>query len=143
MVAFAVKVTLVPLQIVVPGLADMATVGVTVELVNVMLLLFDVTFTKHGVAFDVITTETESPFTAPLKTYVFVPVPTFAPFLLHWYVGNKPPLIGVAVNVIGAEPHIAVVFDETLTDDVKFGLTVAATDVLVAVVHPFAVASTK
>ena len=29
MVAFAVKVTLVPLQIVVPGLADMATVGVT------------------------------------------------------------------------------------------------------------------
>ena len=143
MVAFAVKVTLVPLQIVVPGLADMATVGVTVELVNVMLLLFDVTFTKHGVAFDVITTETESPFTAPLKTYVFVPVPTFAPFLLHWYVGNKPPLVGVAVKVIGAEPHIAVVFDDILTVEVKFGLTVAATDVLAAVVQPFAVASTK
>ena len=52
-------------------------------------------------------------------------------------------MVGVAVNVIGAEPHIAVVFDETLTDDVKFGLTVAVTDVLVAVVHPFAVASTK
>ena len=45
--------------------------------------------------------------------------------------------------MIGAEPHIEVVFDETLTDDVKFGLTVAATDVLVAVVQPFAVASTK
>ncbi len=84
MVAFAVKVTLVPLQIVVPGLADMATVGDTVELVNVMLLLFDVTFTKHGVALDVMTTETESPFIAPLNTYVFVPVPTFTPFLLHW-----------------------------------------------------------
>ena len=45
--------------------------------------------------------------------------------------------------MIGADPHIEVVFDETLTDDVKFGLTVASTDVLVAVVHPFAVASTK
>ena len=53
MVAFAVNVTLVPLQIVVPGLADIATVGVTVELVNTMPLLFEVTFTKHGVAFDV------------------------------------------------------------------------------------------
>ena len=55
MVAFAVKVTLVPLQTVVPGLADIATVGVTVELVNTMPLLFEVTFTKHGVAFDVMT----------------------------------------------------------------------------------------
>ena len=55
MVAFAVKVTLVPLQTVVPGLADIATVGVTVELVNTIPLLFEVTFTKHGVAFDVMT----------------------------------------------------------------------------------------
>ena len=56
MVALAVKVTLVPLQIVVPGLADIATVGVTVELVSFIPLLFAVVFTKHGVAFDVITT---------------------------------------------------------------------------------------
>ena len=34
-------------------------------------------------------------------------------------------------------------FDDTFTDAVKFGFTVATTDVLVAVVHPFAVASTK
>ncbi len=54
-----------------------------------------------------------------------------------------PPLVGVAVKVIGADPHIDVVFDDTLTDAVKFGFTVAATDVLAAVVHPFAVASTK
>ena len=52
-------------------------------------------------------------------------------------------MVGVAVNVIGAAPHIEVVFDETPTDAVKFGLTVAVTDVLVAVVQPFAVASTK
>ena len=45
--------------------------------------------------------------------------------------------------MIGDEPHIAVVFDETLTVDVKFGLTVAVTDVLAAVVQPLAVASTK
>ena len=45
--------------------------------------------------------------------------------------------------MIGDEPHIAVVFDDILTVEVKFGLTVAATDVLVAVVQPFAVASTK
>ena len=45
--------------------------------------------------------------------------------------------------MIGDEPHIAVVFDETLTDEVKFGLTVAVTDVLAAVVQPLAVASTK
>ena len=51
-------------------------------------------------------------------------------------------MVGVAVKVIGAEPHIDVVFEEILTEAVKFGFTVAATDVLVAVVHPFAVAST-
>jgi hypothetical protein len=56
LVALAVKVTLVPLQIVVPGLAVTATVGVTVELVNLMPLLLAVVLTKHGVAFDVITT---------------------------------------------------------------------------------------
>jgi len=45
--------------------------------------------------------------------------------------------------VIGDEPHIAVVFDDILTVDVKFGLTVAVTDVLAAVAQPLAVASTK
>ena len=51
-------------------------------------------------------------------------------------------MVGVAVKVIGAEPHIEVVLDDTLTEAVKFGFTVAVTAVLVAVVHPFAVAST-
>ena len=69
-------------------------------------------------------------------------VPTFTPFFFHWYDGVVPPLVGVAVKVIGAEPHIDVVFDDALTDAVKLGFTVAITAVLVAVVHPFAVAST-
>ena len=68
LVAVAVKVTLVPAQMVVPGLATTATLGVTVKLVSFIPLLFEVTFTKQGVAFDVITTYTESPFTAPLNT---------------------------------------------------------------------------
>ena len=51
-------------------------------------------------------------------------------------------MVGVAVKVIGVEPHIDVVLEETLTEAVKFGFTVAITAVLVAVVHPFAVAST-
>ena len=68
MVAFAVKVTLVPLQITLPGFAVTATVGVTVELVNLMPLLFAVVLTKHGVAFDVITTYTESAFKALFNT---------------------------------------------------------------------------
>jgi hypothetical protein len=69
-------------------------------------------------------------------------VPTFTPFFFHWYDGVVPPLVGVAVKVIGAEPHIDVVFDDAVTDEVKLGFTVAATAVLVAVVHPLAVAST-
>jgi len=56
LVAVAVKVTLVPLQITLPGFAVTATAGVTVELVNFIPLLFAVVLTKHGVAFDVNTT---------------------------------------------------------------------------------------
>ena len=51
-------------------------------------------------------------------------------------------MIGVAVKVIAAEPHIEVELADILTEDVKFGFTVAITAVLVAVVQPLLVAST-
>ena len=51
-------------------------------------------------------------------------------------------MVGVAVKVIGVEPHIEVELADTLTDAVMFGFTVATTAVLVAVVQPVLVAST-
>ena len=51
-------------------------------------------------------------------------------------------MVGVAVNVIGLLPHTEVVDALTLTEAVMFALTVATTELLVAVVQPVAVAST-
>ena len=51
-------------------------------------------------------------------------------------------MVGVAVKVIAAEPHIEVELADTLTEAVTFGFTVATTAVLVAVVQPLFVAST-
>ena len=65
MVGVAVNVTLVPAQIVVPGLALMLTDG-TADPVTIIVISFDVAVVGLAQANDdVITTVTASPFTNP------------------------------------------------------------------------------
>lgn len=67
-------------------------------------------------------------------------VPTGAPPTVQAYVGVAPPFVGVAVKVTLVPEQIAPLGDAlTLTEGVKFGLTVKLTAVLAAVVeltHP-------
>ena len=56
MVGVAVNVVLVPAHIVVPGFELILTDAVIVALLNFIPLLFTTDDTKHGVAFEVITT---------------------------------------------------------------------------------------
>ena len=78
----AVKVTLVPEQILVVG-ALMLTAGVTVELPSLIPLLAETVFCKHGVAFDVRITYTESPTLGVLNVKLDEFVPAFVPFSFH------------------------------------------------------------
>ena len=61
-------------------------------------------------------------------------VPTFVPFTRHWYVGDVPPLVGVAVNVTLDPSHIllSASLDAILTLAGKFGFTVVVMPLEVA-----------
>jgi len=58
-------------------------------------------------------------------------VPTFAPFIFHWYTGAAPPLVGVAVKVTDVPGHIVVADAPTLTEGTGAGVTTIFTGVLV------------
>ena len=80
----AVNVTLVPAQIVLPGLAAMLTEGATTA-VTVMAIAFDVAFAGVAHAADeVMTTVTTSPFANVEFWYWLLFVPTLLPFNFHW-----------------------------------------------------------
>ena len=94
-------------------------------------------------AFEVITTLTWSPLTNVVLTKVFAEllVPTLVPLTFHWYNGEAPPFVGVAVNVTPDPAHVVllVTSDEMLTDGVTLALTTKAIELLVAVddvTHP-------
>ena len=82
MVGTAVKVTDVPVQMVVPGLAEILTLtGLLVF--TVVLIVFEVAgLPVTQVAFDVIIQYTPSPFDRPVVVYV-APVPTAVPPSYH------------------------------------------------------------
>jgi hypothetical protein len=44
-------------------------------------------------------------------------VPVFIPLTFHWYTGLLPPLIGVAVKLIGVPGQTAVAGEETIVTD--------------------------
>ena len=81
MVGVAVKVTLVPEQIVVAE-ATMETEGVTVVTVMVTTLLVAVGVVTQP-ALEVMITLTWSPFASVLEVNVGELVPTFTPFICH------------------------------------------------------------
>jgi len=83
LVGVAVKVTLVPAQIVLPGLAAILTDGTTVP-VTIMVISLDVAVgVARQLALLVITQLTTSPFTNVALEYVLLLVPTLLPFSFH------------------------------------------------------------
>lgn len=84
MVGVAVKVTDVPAQIVVDGLAAMLTLTGN-DGFTVIVILLDVAGEplKQGVAFDVITQVITSPLFNVVLVYVGELVPTLPPFTFH------------------------------------------------------------
>ena len=55
-------------------------------------------------------------------------VPTLFPFSFHWYDGELPPLVGVAVNVtlVPVQMALSASLEEILTDAGRFGLMVTS-----------------
>ena len=82
-VGVAVKVTLVPEQIVVPGLAEIDTEGVTAAFTTIVIVLEVAVGVERQPALDVITQLTWSLFANALLEYVEAFVPTFVPFNFH------------------------------------------------------------
>jgi hypothetical protein len=82
-VGVAVKVTLVPEQIVV-AVADMLTLAVTL-LFTVIVIAFEVAgLPLTQLALEVIMQVMTSPLTRALLLYVELLVPTLLPFFFHW-----------------------------------------------------------
>jgi hypothetical protein len=90
-----------------------------------MPMLFEVVGepVKHGVAFDVITQVTASLFDKEVDVNVEASVPASVPFTFHWYEGDVPPFVGVAVNVTEVPEQIVVAVAAIETLAGTFGLT--------------------
>ena len=134
LVAVAVKVTGVLAQMTLPGLAVMLTEGTTSGvMVIVMLLLVTVTGLAQGallVSVQVIT----SPLLRLLSTYM-IEVPTVTLFFFHWYTGDVPPLVIVAVKVTGVPAHTGLAGLEVIViAGVSIGFTVMVMALLVTTV---------
>ncbi len=131
----AVKVTALPVHIVV-ALAVMLTVGVAL-LPTVIITALDVSVAGTAqVALDVSTAFTTSPLARAVLAYVLLLVPTTVPFLNHWYVGEPPPLTGVAVNVTFWPAQIEVDEALTVTSGATLGATVMVMVLLLAELVP-------
>jgi hypothetical protein len=98
LVGVAVKVTVVPAQIVVL-LADMFILGAINGLTEKERVLLP---TFNGFAHAALLVKLQDTTAPELKLEVeklALFVPTFRPFTCHWYTGFEPPLVVVAVNV--------------------------------------------
>jgi hypothetical protein len=115
-VGVAVNVTLFPAQIDVDD-ALIETDGVTELVVMVITLLVAVAVVAQ-LALEVMMRLTWSPLASVLDVKVAELVPAFTPFIAHWYVGAAPPLVGVAVKVMGFPEQIVVVVAVMATDGV-------------------------
>jgi hypothetical protein len=83
----------------------------------------DVALPPTHVALDVITQYTELPLDNAELEYVGLLDPTALPLRYHWYVGEVPPLTGVAVNVTFAPEQIGFTEAAIETLAVRVGLT--------------------
>lgn len=95
--AVALRAT-APVPQLLPGVVPVIVgTGLTVT----VMLVFAVTGDKQGVALEVSTTDTTFPFdnVDVVKVFVELLLPTLIPFTRHWYNGEAPPFVGVAVKV--------------------------------------------
>jgi hypothetical protein len=108
LVGVAVNVTLVPELIVPEGLAAILALAAT-ERLTVIVIEFDVAGEPVAhVAVDVITQVIILPLAKDDEVYIALVAPEIAvPLFFHWYVGELPPLVGVAVKVTLVPEHIA------------------------------------
>ena len=79
----AVKTTLTPAQMVVPGLVLMVTLGVTGFATVIVNTLLNTLLTERHVSLLVSSQLIVFPFTKVLSVYVLLLVPTFTPFFFH------------------------------------------------------------
>jgi hypothetical protein len=106
--------------------ATCVKVGVTIGL-RTIVTLFEVAGepTKQGVAFDVISQVITSPFANEPEVNVALFCPgTIAPFFFQTYIGELPPFVATAVNVIELPTQLPVGDAEIETLAVRIGLTV-------------------
>ena len=82
------------------------------------------------------TTDTSSLLERVVLVNVVPLVPTLLPFNFHWYTGEDPPLVGVAVNVTLVPSQIELSASEEAT--VTEGVRLVMTDVVILL--PLAVA---
>jgi hypothetical protein len=103
----AVKITVVPAQMVKPVLAVTVTPGVTVGLTVSVFVTELAVVGEAQVSDEVITTYTVSLLVGELRTYEALPDGPWTEVLFknHSYVGEPPPLVGVAVKVKGVFAH--------------------------------------
>ena len=103
----AVSVTACPDEIVVSGLGEILTEGITVPLIDIVVVPDVSVAGLAQFALDVITQYTDALLASAGVVYVD-PVPVGLPFKNHWYVGEPPPLVGVAVKDTVSPEHIVV-----------------------------------
>ena len=127
----AVKVTFVPAQIVELD-AEMLTLAGKFGLTVIVIFPLVAGLAVAQVALEVKTTVTISPFDSAEFVYVALLVPTFPPFNFHWYAGDEPPLLGVAVKVTFVPAQIVELDAAMLTLTGKLGFTVIVIFPLVA-----------
>jgi hypothetical protein len=106
LVGVAVKVTEEPAQTGPAGEAAMLTLTADAVLTVIVIVLeLAGEPVRHGVAFEVISTEISSPLLTDAGVKVALFDPAGAPFRYHWYVGAVPPLTGAAVKVTEVPSH--------------------------------------
>jgi hypothetical protein len=135
LIAVAVKVTLVPAQMILSASEEetLTLAGRTGSTVVVILLLV-AGLPIAQVALEVSTTETVCPFVNKVVLYVGLLEPTGAAPTYHWYEGVEPPLVGVAVKLtLVPAQMISSASDETIdTLTGRFAFTVVVFPALVA-----------
>src|SRR5436190_865004 len=88
---------------------------------------------RQGPAFDVIMQVMTSPFVQAALVYIELFVPTFELLSSHWYEGEVPPLVGVAVNVTLVVPEQIGLFEAAIVTLAEtFGLTIIMIELDVA-----------
>jgi hypothetical protein len=109
----------------VPGIGELTVIVISVLVKGLGL--------AHG-TLEVIESDILSPLTNVELTKVFPVAPeTFVPFIIHWYTGPVPPLIGVTAENVTATPGQVVSLDDVMETE---GTTTTLTVVLISLLVP-------